>query len=90
MTIINAKLNLDKIQKEKIFKGEKGNYYDVTITVFDKPDQFGNNVSICDSQKKEEREKKEPRHYIGNGKTVEFAEKANLPKEEDLPEWMQK
>jgi hypothetical protein len=90
MTIINAKLNLDKIQKEKIFKGEKGNYYDVTITIFDKPDQYGNNVSICDSQTKEQREAKEPRNYLGNGKTVELTKKNTPPQEDEIPEWMRK
>ena len=69
-TIINASLDLTKIEKSKIIKGKKGSYINVTMFVNDEVDQYGNNASIIMSQTKEEREAKTPRVYLGNGKTV--------------------
>jgi len=69
-TIINASLDLTKIEKSKIIKGKKGSYINVTMFVNDEVDQYGNNASIIISQTKEEREAKAPRVYLGNGKTV--------------------
>lgn len=67
--IINASIDLSKIEKSKIIKGKKGSYLNVTAFVNDEVDQYGNNVSIIVSQTKEEREVKTPRVYLGNGKT---------------------
>jgi len=69
-TIINASLDLTKIEKSKIIKGKKGSYINVTMFINDEEDQYGNNASIIMSQTKEEREAKTPRVYLGNGKTV--------------------
>lgn len=78
-TIINASLDLTKIEKSKIIKGKKGSYINVTMFVNDEVDQYGNNASIIISQTKEEREAKTPRVYLGNGKTVGNGQ----PKEEE-------
>ena len=69
-TIINASLDLTKIEKSKIIKGKKGSYINITMFVNDEVDKYGNNASIIMSQTKEEREAKTPRVYLGNGKTV--------------------
>tara|TARA_R100000951_G_scaffold8878_2_gene8036 strand:- start:4297 stop:4566 length:270 start_codon:yes stop_codon:yes gene_type:complete len=69
-TILNAGIDLTKIEKSKIIKGKKGSYINVTVFINDEVDQFGNNASIIMSQTKEEREAKTPRVYLGNGKTV--------------------
>ena len=42
----------------------------VTISLNDTPDQYGNNASIWVSQTKEERDAKAPKVYIGNGKVI--------------------
>ena len=68
--IINASIDVSKLPKEKFFKGKKGVYYNFTITVNDESNQFGQNVTITDSQTKEEREAKVQRNYLGNGKIV--------------------
>lgn len=68
--ILNVKINLDKIIESKAFKGKSGRYYDVTITINDEADKFGNNVSVYDTQSKEDRENKAEKNYIGNGKTI--------------------
>jgi hypothetical protein len=61
--LITAKIDVLKINKELLFKGEKGTYLDLTIWVNDTPDKFGNDISI------EQRTKKgEDKIYLGNGK----------------------
>ena len=70
-TLINASLRVDKLPKEKFVAGKDGAfYYNFTIAVNDKSDNYGNNVSITDSQTQEEREAKKPKTYLGNGKVV--------------------
>lgn len=69
--IINASIDLTKIDKSKIKNHDNGSkYYPVTIFVNDKKDDYGNDVGICTSQTKEEREAGNKRTYIGNGRKV--------------------
>jgi hypothetical protein len=87
-TIVNASIDLTKIEKSKIIKGKKGSYVNITMFINDEVDQFGNNSSIIMSQTKEERDAKTPRDYLGNGRTAGVG---NQPKQEqeavsnDLP-----
>ena len=69
-SLINLNINVENLPKEKFVKGKKGVYYNLTISVNDDTNQFGQNVSAFDSQTKEEREAKKPKQYIGNGKVV--------------------
>ena len=50
------------------FKQPDGTYKNYTIAVNDKSDKYGRNVSMYEEQTKEQREAKEPKKYIGNGK----------------------
>lgn len=76
MQILNISIDLNKIDKSKVVSKDKnGNpfkdgkkFYNLTVTVFDEPDKFGNNVSVTEPQTKEQREAKEPKKYLGNGK----------------------
>ena len=68
--IAKGNLNLDKIQKDKIYVGKKGKYLGVVVTINDELDQFGNNGSITIEQTKEEREAKAPKVYLSNVKVV--------------------
>ena len=68
--IITASIDVSKLPKEKFYKGKKGVYYEFTISVFDEPNQFNQNVTITDSQTQEEREAKKPKNYWGNGNVV--------------------
>ncbi len=61
--LLLGKINLSKIDKEKLFKGEKGIWMDVTIWINDAPDKFGNDMSIEQSV-----DKGEDKIYIGSGK----------------------
>ena len=69
--IINVSLRVDKLPKEKFVAGKDGAvYYNFTIGINDDANQFGQNVSLTDSQTKEERDVKKPKNYIGNGSVV--------------------
>jgi len=67
---ISIKLDVTKIDKARLFKGEKGTYLDLTTFVdLDEKDQYENNGFISQSQTKEERETKAPHTPIlGNVK----------------------
>lgn len=69
-SIIKTSINLDLIDKSKIYVGKKGKYLPVTITLNDELDNFGNNGPIIIEQTKEEREAKSPKTYLGNVKVV--------------------
>ena len=66
-TIINASIDVTKIDRTKLIKDK---YLNLSIIVDDKNDKFGNNVSITLSQSSEERAAKAPKTYMGNGKVV--------------------
>jgi hypothetical protein len=69
--IINVSLRVDKLPKEKFVSGKDGAvYYNFTVGVNDDANQFGQNVSLTDSQTQEEREAKKPKVYLGNGNVV--------------------
>ena len=100
-SIIKTSINLGNIPKDKIFKGKKGQYLPITITINDEVDQFGNQGPVCVEQSKEERDAKTPKTYLGNvrvvwtnGENVDTAprdEQATAPQpatvapDEDLP-----
>jgi hypothetical protein len=48
---------------------DKG-YANITLSVENEANQWGQNVSAWNNQTKEEREAKTPREYCGNGKVV--------------------
>lgn len=62
--IISIGLNKDKIQFN-----EKG-WANVTLFVDNETNEYGQNVSAVMEQSKEQREAKEARTYIGNGRVV--------------------
>lgn len=71
-----GKINLSKIDKERLFKGEKGIYCDIAVWFSEEPDKFGNNLSIQQSTKKDE-----AKIYIGEAK---FYIPKEAPKKENL------
>lgn len=67
--LISFSIDLTKVDKSKIVKGKKGQeYYAMTMQLQDDKDEYGNDCSIIDSQNKMQREAKEPKNYLGNGK----------------------
>ena len=85
--LINAQVNKSKLQGLVHYTNKKtgDESVNITISLNDAPDQYGNNASIWISQTKEERDAKAPKVYIGNGKIVYDS---NMPKQNppsDLP-----
>lgn len=61
--LLMCKIDVAKIDKSLLFKGQKGTYLDLLIWINETPDQYGNDCSIEQKTKKGEK-----KNYIGNGK----------------------
>lgn len=70
MKIISLKIDVTKIDKARLFKGEKGTYLDATFLYNDEPDQYENNGMIVQAVSEEERKQKVRGTILGNGKVV--------------------
>jgi len=78
--IINASIDLSKIDKARITENNGKKWYQISIIENDEADQYGKNVSIEQGMTKEERESGAKKVYIGSGKTVwEGKSKAKAP-----------
>ena len=72
-SIINLKIDVTKLTKDKLFKGEKGTYANITVAAnMDGESEYGDTHYLFESQSKEEREAKTPKVYLGNGKEFVF------------------
>jgi chitinase len=67
---------LEVLLKTVNAKQEKG--VEITVSLNDEKNQYGQDVSAYVSQTKEQRDKKKPRYYVGNGKTF-WRSDANAP-----------
>ena len=83
--LINAQINKSKLQGLVHYTNKRTNEESVNITISlnDTPDQYGNNASIWISQTKEERDAKAPKVYLGNGKVIYDS---NMPRQ-NTPEF---
>jgi hypothetical protein len=68
MKIILVKMDVTKIDKNRLFKGAKGTYLDFALMEHDQPDQYGNDFMVVQSVSKEERLKGARGAILGNGK----------------------
>ena len=66
--LISASIDLSKIDKSKIVEKNGAKYYNITISLNDEKDKYGNDCDIMQEQTKEERLAKEKKVYLGNGK----------------------
>lgn len=64
-------------------KGTDGKYINYTASINDELDKFGNNVAITLQQTKEQREAKEKKVYVGNGKVAWTDGKIQVAKKEE-------
>ena len=72
-TLISASLDVTKITKERL---NEGKWLNITISVNNET-KYGNNCGVYESLTKEEREAKDKRNYLGNGKVVWIEEGTN-------------
>lgn len=68
--IVTVNVDLSKIPTDKIYEGKKGRYAELTVMINDETSEYGNNVSVSMNQTKEERDNKDPKTYVGNGKVL--------------------
>ena len=83
-TNISVKLDVSKIDKAKLFKGEKGIYLDAAIIMKDEPDQYGNIGMIVQSVSKDERLAGVKGAILGNVRYIGKTEQPASPQKEDL------
>ena len=65
---ISLKIDVKKIDKERLYKGEKGTYLDATVFVDTNEDKYGNNGMITQSLTKDQRLAGEKGAILGNCK----------------------
>lgn len=64
---LSVRIDVSKIEKERLYKGEKGTYLDLSTYIdMDNKDQYGNNGFISQSTSKEEREAGVRTPILGN------------------------
>lgn len=85
--IVSLKIDVSKIDKSKLFKGEKGVYLDAVLFLNEELDDYGNNGMIVQNATKEERENGERGAILGNSKPIKKQEPEQLSEEDedDLP-----
>ena len=79
--MINVSICLSDLPKEKITLSEKNGkkYINLIVDSRKEPDQYGQTHTVYVSQSKDERENKEPKKYVGNGKEYVFKKTENAP-----------
>ena len=86
--LINSYKTIKQLETLLELAKRNGKGIATTISINDKVDNYGNNVSEWVSQTKEEREAKANRIYSGNGKVVFIDPNKTIsvaPKKEDTP-----
>ena len=81
-TLINASIDLTKVDKSKLIKGK---YLNMTVSVNDNLDNYGNNVAITIQQSKEERDLKASKTFLGNGKVVYTNGEVKVAEKQEKP-----
>lgn len=66
--ILRIKIDVTKIDKAKLFRGQKGTYLDVACLMHAEPDQYGNDAMVVQDLGKEAREAGEKGPILGNAK----------------------
>lgn len=88
-TNISIKLDVTKIEKTKLYKGDKGTYLNATILMKDESDQYGNIGIIVQNVSKEEREAGVKGAILGNvkyiNKQVQQVKAVEVDLSSDLP-----
>ena len=87
--IIQLKIDVTKIDKNRLFKSDKTGaiYLDATLMLKDQDDQYGNRGMIVESVSKEERKQGVRGNILGNAKVFEQQVQTPAPidVENDLP-----
>lgn len=68
--LLSFRLNVKNLPKDKMVKGEKGVYIDLTFSLNDEENEYNQSVSAWIAQSQEERENNQKRNYVGNGRVI--------------------
>lgn len=68
--IISVRLDVTKIDKAKLFKGEKGTYLDIVLLMRDAADAYGNHGMVVQQVTKEERAAGVKGAILGNARVL--------------------
>ena len=68
--ILRVSINVSKVDKSALIKGQKGTYLDVSILMKDGPNEFGDHGMAVQGIGKERREAGEKGPILGNAKWV--------------------
>ena len=68
--LLAIKIDVTKIDKERLFQGAKGQYLDAIVFVNDEEGQYGDNGMITQSVSKDEREAGVKGNILGNVKIL--------------------
>lgn len=82
--MINLKIDVTKIDKSKLFKGEKGTYLDAVL-IETPENQYGNDYMIIQSVTKEERDQGIRGAILGNAKIFTKTKQQEQSQPVDLP-----
>ena len=78
---MSLKIDTNKIDKSRIFKGEKGNYLDLVVFIdTEQKSQYGDHGTVKQSTTKEERESGAQTPILGNVKVFFTKESDKSPK----------
>lgn len=67
---IALKIDVTKIEKQRLYQGKKGTYLDCIVHYNSEDDQYGNNGMIVQSVSKEEKDKGVKGAILGNAKEL--------------------
>ena len=82
---VNIKLDVSKLDKSRFFKGEKGNYCDLTVFIDpDNPSEYGSHGLLTQSKKKDEG--KDIRLPIVGDAKVFWQEQGSAPQAPQAPQ----
>jgi len=83
---VSVRIDVTKIDKERLYKGEKGTYLDLTTFIdTENKDQYENNGFISQSVSKEEREGGVQTPILGNVRVIFQDGAKQTPKQEMFP-----
>jgi hypothetical protein len=84
---LNISIDVSKIDKSRLYKGEKGNYLNLTTFVdIDNKDKYDNNGFISQSVTKEERTNGVQTPILGNVRVMYTDVASDKPNQQELEE----
>ena len=82
MKLVTLKINVERIDKARLYKGSKGTYLDCQVFLEDEQDKYGNHGMITQSVSKEERQSGIKGAILGNAKIVWNEDKPTYNREQ--------